>query len=181
MAHQLRRPIQRFVKSPFISSLPHRGVTSIPADADVSSGAPSPAVDAAYGFDVADLATARPMSEIPGRRRLPFIGTMHEFKPFPGAKVGLFDNRARGKYFEETYGQIKRGHIPWLPGCDTVITLLDPKDFNIVFRNEGKDYWHNRYKNNNNNSKNTSTVVTILTIFGEGGRFFKNGRRTSIL
>jgi len=79
------------------------------------------------------------MSEIPGPKRLPFIGTTYTFKPWPGAKVDQFNTNQRGRFYEVNYGQIAKSHLPgFLPGCDTIITLLDPKDFKIVFRNEGK-------------------------------------------
>jgi len=140
MAVCLRKPAQLLIKESFSVSIRTVATATAPADGINSSGTPgaSGVVDAAYGFDVADLATARPMSEIPGPRRLPFIGTMYTMKPFPGWTVDPFDARTRGKYYEENYGNIKKSHLPFLPGCDPVITLLDPKDFNIVFRNEGK-------------------------------------------
>ena len=108
------------------------------SDAVTTSGAETASGGAAFGFDVADLAAARPMSEIPGPRRLPFVGTMYTFKPWPWAKVDPFDARTRGKIYEEKYGKIHKGHLPFLPGLETIITLLDPQDFNIVFRNGGK-------------------------------------------
>ena len=111
-------------------------LTTAPTPSTAAADAPT-TPSAAFGFDVADLATAKPMSEIPGPKRFPLIGTMYTYKPFPGAKIDFFDNREKGRLWEEMYGPIFRTHLPIFPGCDTIVTLLDPKDFNIVFRNEG--------------------------------------------
>ena len=131
------RPLLKYSSSSSSSSSTSsiRLVATIAATDDDAGAATVPG-DAAFGFDVADLATARPMSEIPGPRRLPLIGTLHALKPF--GKIDIFDARAKGKTCDELYGKIHKGHLPFLPGGDTIISLRDPKDFNIVFRNEGK-------------------------------------------
>ena len=132
------RPLLKYSSSSSFSPSVRLAATITVAD-DVPDAATTSGAETAsgFGFDVADLAAARPISEIPGPRRLPFIGTMHTFKGWPGGNIDPFDARTRGKIYEEKYGKIHKGHLPFLPGMETVITLLDPQDFNIVFRNEG--------------------------------------------
>jgi len=135
MAGTIRIPSQQFFKRFSTSSVQLRSAATASA---VTPGSSEGAAEAAYGFDVADLATARPMSEIPGPRNIPLLGTIYTMKPFPRAKVDPLDARSRGLYYEETYGNIVKNHLPFMPGMENTIILLDPKDFNIVFRNEGK-------------------------------------------
>ena len=134
MAGTIRIPSQQFFKRFSTSSVQLRSAATASA---VTPGSSEGAAEAAYGFDVADLATARPMSEIPGPRNIPLLGTIYTMKPFPRAKVDPLDARSRGLYYEETYGNIVKNHLPFMPGMENTIILLDPKDFNIVFRNEG--------------------------------------------
>jgi len=138
-------PLRHFLKNqPALSIVTRSGATEAasldgasPTSSSSSSSSSISATDVAYGFDVADLATSRPLSEVPGPRRWPLLGTMYTFKPFPGGKVNFFESESR-KWYVETYGNIVKTHIPLLPSLRTVVTLYDPEDFNIVFRNEGK-------------------------------------------
>lgn len=85
-----------------------------------------------------ELLKARPTSEIPGPKSLPFIGIMHKFLP-------------GGEYFNVKMPELHRrmrtehGNLVMLPGSmgrpDMVLTY-DPEDFAKLYRNEGQ--WPHR-------------------------------------
>lgn len=89
-----------------------------------------------YGFLEEDLVMAKPMQSVPGPKSYPVLGSMLSFKPI--GKIDNYDAYARCEKLEELYGPIVRLHFPMVPGMDTSIVCLDPEDFELIFRNEGK-------------------------------------------
>ena len=90
----------------------------------------------AFGFTPADLENAQPYSAIPSPPSFPFFGNLFSFKPF--TKVNAFDRVQSNSILEDRFGPIYRLNFPFIPQFSNWVEILDPLDFEIVFRNEGK-------------------------------------------
>ena len=90
----------------------------------------------AFGFTQEELENAKPFSSIPTPRALPFFGNLFSFKPF--TKVDPFDRVQSCGLLEERLGPIYRMSLPFVPQFSNWVEILDPNDFEIVFRNVGK-------------------------------------------
>ena len=114
--------------------------TSTANDADIdnsgNSGVSSAADDAPIGFTTADLAVAKPFSSIPTPYALPFFGNLFSFKPF--GKLDALDRVSCCESLYERFGPISRLSLPFIPQFQDWVEILDPADFEIIFRNEGK-------------------------------------------
>ena len=73
----------------------------------------------------------KPFSEIPGPRRLPFVGSSLSFLLEVGKKPIL----QLQKELMEKYGMIYRIKVPTIP---ELVMIHDPQDIEVMFRAEGK-------------------------------------------
>ena len=96
----------------------------------------SPDADAAFGFTPQELENAKPFHEIPSPPSVPFFGNLFSFKPF--TNVNALDRKQSCRVFEDRFGPIFRLSLPFIPAFKDVVEIIDPADFEIIFRNEGK-------------------------------------------
>lgn len=80
------------------------------------------------------LLEARPFEQIPGPKPLPLIGNLHRYMPGIGEYSKSKWHEAGRLKFQQ-YGTIVRE--PIVPGVN-LVHLYDPKDMEIIHRNEGK-------------------------------------------
>lgn len=74
---------------------------------------------------------AKPFSEIPGPRRLPFVGSGLTFL----SQVGKKPIHEAQKEWMEKYGNVYRIKVPTFP---EIVMIHDPQDIEVMFRAEGK-------------------------------------------
>ena len=74
---------------------------------------------------------AKPYSEIPGPRRLPFVGSVLTFL----SQVGKKPIHEAQKEWMEKYGNVYRIRVPTFP---ELVMIHDPQDIEVMFRAEGK-------------------------------------------
>ena len=74
---------------------------------------------------------AKPFSEIPGPRRLPFVGSSLSFL----SQVGKKPIYQAQKEWMEKYGNVYRIKVPTFP---ELIMIHDPQDIEVMYRAEGK-------------------------------------------
>uniref|UniRef100_A0A2L2YDF7 Putative cytochrome P450 49a1 n=1 Tax=Parasteatoda tepidariorum TaxID=114398 RepID=A0A2L2YDF7_PARTP len=79
------------------------------------------------------LSRARPLTDMPGPKELPFLGNIHRYLPITGEFSMKTWHEAQATKFKK-YGSIVREQI--VPGV-TMVHLYDPKDMEAVSRNEG--------------------------------------------
>lgn len=89
-----------------------------------------------FGFSADELAEAKPYTDIPSLKEYPFVGNLLSFKPF-----GKLDPYHRPTFCAALYkehGDIVRMSLPFISYLKRVVTIMDPKDIEIVYRNEGR-------------------------------------------
>ena len=99
-------------------------------------GSVSAAEEPPFGFTLAELESAKPFADIPTPSSVPFFGNLFSFKPF--GKLDAFDRVSCCRDMEERFGPISRISLPFIPQFPEWVEILDPADFEIIFRNEGK-------------------------------------------
>lgn len=89
--------------------------------------------------DADEFKNARPASEIPGPKQLPFLGIMHHF--FPGGKFYKVKMTDLHWKIREEYGDLIR--LPGGMGRPDLVLTFNPDHFAKLYRNEGQ-YPHRR-------------------------------------
>ncbi|KAL3853185.1 hypothetical protein ACJMK2_016750 [Sinanodonta woodiana] len=82
----------------------------------------------------AQYESAKPFSEIPGPKGLPYLGTLLEYRqgPFKKFDIDRLQDALLARYKE--YGRIMKEAI----GSTTVVHLFDPEYVKVIFQSEGK-------------------------------------------
>jgi len=92
--------------------------------------------DDAFGFTATDLINAKSYNEMPSPPYVPLLGNLFSFSPF-----GKFDVKDRKKCctsMKTEYGPILRIRLPFIKDWSDFVEIMDPADFEIVMRNEGR-------------------------------------------
>ena len=89
-----------------------------------------------FGFTSQDLSSAKSYEEIPMPKSYPYVGNMFSFKPF--GELDAFDRMQCCTKMHEKYGDIVRLSLPYFPEFENIVSIMDPEDFEIIYRNESK-------------------------------------------
>ena len=89
-----------------------------------------------FGFTTEELSNAKPFTDIPSPKIYPFVGNLFAFKPF--GDLEPFDRHPCCVKLHDRYGDIVRLSFPLIPIMKNCVEILDPNDFEIVYRNEGR-------------------------------------------
>lgn len=101
-----------------------------------AAAAATPIDDVGFGFTAQELAESKPYEEIPSPKKYPIFGHFFCIKPF--GDLDIFNRISFGNELQKKYGDIVTLSFPLLPGAENNVVLLDPSDFEIVYRNEGR-------------------------------------------
>ena len=89
-----------------------------------------------FGFTSQDLSSATSYEKIPMPKSYPYLGNVFTFKPF--GELDAFDRMQCCTIMHEKYGDIYRLNLPYFPEFENIVSIMDPADFEIVYRNESK-------------------------------------------
>ena len=89
-----------------------------------------------FGFTHDDLSNAKHYHEIPMPKSYPYVGNLFSFKPF--GDLDAFDRRSCCTEMHKRYGNVSRLNLPFLPEMRDAVQIMDPQDFEIIYRNEGR-------------------------------------------
>ena len=120
-------PVQRQIATGIISRTNSTATATETVNEDDTDG---------FGFTAAELAAAKPYTDIPSPKSYPIVGNLFSFKPF--GDLDPFDRFPFCVKLKERHGNLVRLSLPFLPIVKNMIEVLDPADFEIVYRNEGR-------------------------------------------